>query len=55
MRYLIGLVTGLLVAFGIFVALQPHCPTEDSCAPQYSKINVGPIHFGYWHAKEVTP
>jgi hypothetical protein len=52
MHYVIGVVTGMLVALGIMIAVAPHCPTEDSCKPDYIKVNVGPVHFGYWTGME---
>lgn len=49
--YLLGIVTGVALLLGALLLMAPTCHTEDSCAPQYSKVG----QFGFWHAKEVTP
>jgi len=55
MTYVIGLLTGVLVAMGIFLIASPNCPTEDSCNPNYVKVHVGPLHFGFWTGEETQP
>jgi hypothetical protein len=40
-------VIGALAALGITNALEPHCPTEDSCTVDYRD--------GRWHITKDTP
>jgi hypothetical protein len=55
MSYIVGFLTGAFFVLGALLLTAPKCPTEDSCAPDYVKVNIGPIHFGHWTGKEVTP
>ena len=43
----LGVGVAFLLAAGCHCASQPHCPTEDSCRPQYSH--------GSWSIVQVTP
>ena len=40
--WVFGVLTGLAMAGTLALALQPHCPTEDSCKPDYRDS---------WHGK----
>jgi hypothetical protein len=50
-RLTVGFIAGFAVAVGLAFASQPHCPTEDSCSPDY----VHTWHGGIWTGKEVKP
>jgi len=51
LAYLVGLLTGLLMAIGALLLMAPNCPTEDSCKPNYVKV----LEFGFWTGEEVAP
>lgn len=49
--WLLGVAFGVGLSFCVWIAIQPDCPTEDSCRPDY----VHTWHGRIWRAVEQIP
>jgi len=54
MKFIMGVIIGIVVSGILFVVSLPHCPTEDACEPDY-RHHTTILHYGYWTGREVTP
>lgn len=50
-RTLVAFVSGAVLALGAVLVSLPHCPTEDSCSPDYQSHWFG----DFWTGKEQVP